>query len=61
MEDGGGATVSLENGDSLVSLGGDIGRQLKIAAAALGGSGSGGRRTCNNGIDVSVVEAKGLL
>ncbi len=49
MEDGGGA----------VALGGGVGRRLKIAAAAVGGS--GGRRICNDGISVSIVEAKGLL
>jgi hypothetical protein len=41
-----------------VVLGGGIGWRLRIAAGVLG-SGDGGRRTCNNGISVSTVKAKG--
>ncbi len=59
LEDGGGAAVVLEDGSSAAALGGGIGWWLKIAAEALGGS--GGRGTCNNGVGVSVVKAKGLL
>ncbi len=58
LEDGGGATVALEDGGG-AALGGGIGRRLKIAAAVLGSG--GGRRTCNKGIGVSVVEAKVIL
>jgi hypothetical protein len=59
LEDGGGAAVVLEDGSSMAALGGGIGWRLKIAAAALGGS--GGRGTCNDGVGVSIVKAKGLL
>ncbi len=59
MEDGSGAAVVLEDGSSAAALGGGIGWRLKIAAAALGGS--SGRGTCNDGVGVSVVKAKGLL
>jgi hypothetical protein len=58
VEEGSGAVVALEDGGGVVSLGGGVGRQLKIAAAL--GSGSG-RRTCNNGIGISVIKAEGLL
>ncbi len=40
-------------------MGGSFGRQLKIAAMALGGSCS--RRTCDDGIGISVIEAKGYM
>ncbi len=44
---------------------GGIGRwrwaAIEDAAVALGGSGGGSRRTCNIGIGISIVEAKGLL
>ncbi len=51
--------VVLEAGGSAAVLGGGIGQWLKIAAAALGGG--SGRRTCIDGIGISVVEAKGIL
>ncbi len=57
LEDGSGMAVALEDGGSVVALGDGIGRWFKIAAVALGGG--GGRRTCNNGIDISVAEAEG--
>ncbi len=57
LEDGGGTAVALEDGGGAVVLGGGFGRWLKIAAAALG---SGyGRRTCDNGIGITIVKAKG--
>jgi hypothetical protein len=59
LEDGSGAAVALKNGDGAAALGGRGGWRLKIAAAVLGGS--GGRRTCDDGIGVSIVEAEGLL
>ncbi len=60
LDDGGCAAMALEDGSGTAALGGGIGWQLKIALAALGGRG-GGRRTCNNGIGISIVEVKGLL
>ncbi len=57
LEDGGGAAVALEGGSGAAALGGGFGRWLKIAAAALG-SGCG-RRTCNDGIGITFVKAKG--
>jgi hypothetical protein len=48
--------VALEYGGGAMALGGGFGRQLKIAVAALGYSCS--RRTCNNGIGISIVKAK---
>ncbi len=59
LEDGGGVAVALEDGSSMVTLGGGVGLQLKIAVAALGGG--GGRRTCDDDIGFSIVKAKGLL
>jgi hypothetical protein len=50
LEDGGGGGMALGAG---------IGWQLMIAVAALGGG--SGRRTCDYGVGVSIVEAKGLL
>jgi hypothetical protein len=50
-------TAALEDGGGRVALGGGFGRLLKVAAVALGGSCS--RRTCDDGIGISVVEAKG--
>ncbi len=47
----------LEEGGGVVALGGGFGQRLKIAVAALGGSCS--RRLCNDGIGISIVEAKG--
>ncbi len=58
LEDGSSAAVPLEDGGSVAALQGGIGWWLKIAAA-LGGNGS--RRTCDNGIGISVIKAKGLL
>jgi hypothetical protein len=49
--------VALEDGGGTVALGGGFGRRLKIAAAGLGGGCS--RGTCNNGISISIIEAKG--
>ncbi len=55
--------VVLEDGGSAAALGSGIGRQLKIAAAALGSR--GGRRTCDDGVGIDVgidiVKAKSLL
>ncbi len=51
-------TVVLEDCGGTLALGGSIGQWLKIASAALGGS--GGRRTCNDGVGISVVKAKGV-
>ncbi len=59
MEEKGSGVVALEDCGSAAVLGGGVGWKFKVAAAALGGSGS--RRTCNNGVGVSIVEAKGLL
>jgi hypothetical protein len=59
LEDGSGAAMALEDGGGMAALGGGVGWWLKIAAAALGGG--GGRRTCNDGVGVSIVKAKGLL
>jgi hypothetical protein len=59
LEDGSGTAVALENGSGVAALGGGVGQWLKIAVAALGGG--GGRRTYNNGIGISVVEAEDLL
>jgi hypothetical protein len=59
LKDGSSATVALEDGGDAAALGGGVGRQFKIAAAALGGGGS--RRIFNNGVGVSIVEAKGFL
>jgi hypothetical protein len=51
--------VALEDGGGVVVLGSGIGQRLKIAAAVF--SGGSGRRTCDDGIGISIVEAKGLL
>ncbi len=59
LEDGGGTVMALEDGGGVAALRGGVGRQLKNAAVALGGGGD--RRICNDGIGISVVEAKGLL
>jgi hypothetical protein len=59
LEDGGGTAVVLEDGGAAAGLGGGVGRHFKIAAAALGSGGR--RRTCDNCVGVSVVEAKGIL
>jgi hypothetical protein len=42
-----------------VVLRGGIGRWFKIAVVVLGGS--GGRRTCDDGVGFSIIKAKGLL
>ncbi len=57
IEDGS-AEVALEDGSGAAVLGGGIWQRLKIAAMALGGGGD--RRTCNNGVSISVVKAEGL-
>ncbi len=57
FEDGTSATVSLEDGGRGAALGGGFGQRLRIAVAALGGG--CGRRTCNDGIGISVIEAEG--
>ncbi len=59
LEDGSSTAVALEDGGGAAVLGGGVGRRFKIAAAVLGGGSS--RRTCNDGIGISVVEADGLL
>ncbi len=58
MEDSSNAVVALKDGGGTAALGSGIGWWFKIAAAALG---SGSRRTCNDDVGVSIVEAKGLL
>jgi hypothetical protein len=50
--------VALEDGGGPEALGGGVGQRLKIAEAAMGGS-SGSGRTRDDGIGISVVEAKG--
>ncbi len=47
----------MEDGVSAPTLGGGFGLWLKIAAVALGSSCS--RRTCNDGIGISIVKAEG--
>jgi hypothetical protein len=59
LEDGSSAAVALEDGGSSVALGGGIGWWSKIVAAVLGGGGS--KRTCTNGIGISITEAGGEL
>ncbi len=60
MEDGNGAVVALkDHGGGAAALGGVVGRWFEIAAVALGGS--GGRRTCDDGIGISVIKAEGLV
>jgi hypothetical protein len=57
LEDGGNAAVVLEDGGGAAALGGGFGWWLKIAVAVMGGG--CGRRTCNNGISISIIEAEG--
>jgi hypothetical protein len=59
LEDGGSTAVALEDSGGAAGLEGGVGQQFKIAAAVFGGS--GGRRTCNNGVGISIIKAKGLL
>jgi hypothetical protein len=59
LEDGGGAALALEDGGGAAALRGGIGWRSKIAVAALGGGCS--RRTCDDGVGNSVVEAQELL
>ncbi len=59
LKDSSGATVALEDGRNVAAFGGGTGRRFKIAAAALGGG--SGRRICDNGVGISIVEAKGFL
>jgi hypothetical protein len=59
LEGGGSMVVALEDGGAAAGLEGGVGQWFKIAAAALGSS--GGRRTCDNGIGISIAEAEGLL
>ena len=47
----------LEDGGSTAALGGGFRGWLEIAVAALGSS--CGRRTCNDGIGISVVKVEG--
>jgi hypothetical protein len=49
--------VALEDGGGALAFGGGFGLRLKIAVAVLG-SGCG-RRTCNDGIGISVIKAEG--
>ncbi len=58
MEDGGGVAVMLEDCGSAAALGGGIEQWFKIAVAASGSG--GGRRTCDDGVGVSIVKAKGF-
>ncbi len=57
LEDGGSMVMALEDGGGAAALGGGFWWRLKIVAAALGGGCS--RRTCNNGIGIRAVKAKG--
>jgi hypothetical protein len=57
LEDGSRATVALEDGGNAAALGAGIGRRFKIAAAALG-RGGGGRRMCDDGVGISVINAR---
>ncbi len=59
LEDGGSATVALEDGSSAAALVGGVRQRFRIMASVLGGG--GGRRTCNDDIGISVVEAEGFL
>ncbi len=59
LKDGSGVAGVVKDGSGAATLGGGVGQSFKIAAAALVGSGS--RRTCNDGIGVSIVKAEGLL
>jgi hypothetical protein len=59
LEDGSSTAVALEDGGGVAMLGGGFGWRLKIAAATLGGG--CGRKTCNNGVGISVIKARGLL
>jgi hypothetical protein len=58
MEDGSGVAVALEDCGSAAALGVGIEHWFKIAVAALGSGGS--RRTCDDSVGVSIVEAKGF-
>jgi hypothetical protein len=51
--------VALEDGGGMVVLGSGVEQRLKIAAAVF--CSGGGRRTCDDGIGISIVEAEGLL
>jgi hypothetical protein len=51
------AAVALEDGGGAAALGGGFEQRLKVAAEALGGG--CGRRTCNDGNGIRVVEAEG--
>ncbi len=57
LEDGGGAALALEDDGGTAALEGGFGRRLKIAVVVLGGG--CGRRTCNDGISISIIEAEG--
>jgi hypothetical protein len=59
LEHGGGVAVALEDGGGVTVLGGGFGWWSKIKAAALGRG--CGRTTCNDGVDISIVKAQGLL
>ncbi len=59
LEDSGGGAMALEDSRGVAALRGGVGRWLKVAVAALGGSGN--RRTCNDGVSISVIKAEGLL
>ncbi len=57
LEDEGGEAAALEDDGGMVALGGGFGWQLKIAVVVLGGG--CGRRTCDDGIGISIVKAEG--
>jgi hypothetical protein len=59
LEDGSGTAVALKDGGGAAARGGGVGWRLKIAVAVLGSS--GGKRTCNDGVGISLVKAEGLL
>jgi hypothetical protein len=58
LEDGSSTAMALEDGGGAAASRGGIGRQLKIAVATFGSGCC--RRTCNNGIGISVIKAEGF-
>ena len=58
LEDGGSTILELEDGGDAAALAG-IGHWFIVAVVALGSS--GGRRTCNDGIGISIIEVERFL